>query len=171
MSIIEQVHAKMNGGELDVLFALHFRGSLEIGDIPAKSGLTELMEKGVAGYVYPITGTNDRYTLTVVGKALAKSYYEAKAEAADELTRRSSFTVAELKAKLEQHVVRWMSSDVPSVRDAFPDDCVFEFADVEYNPAYELRKFLIEDPATGLRGRLTFTISDRHTDCDSTIFK
>jgi hypothetical protein len=168
MSFIKTFHAENCGHVLDSLNALYFRGALESGDMPSKHGLSELIHKGWAETNWD---EPKPHRLTELGKAMAKHYYDAKAESASELTSRSSFTVAEFKAKSAELVLRWMCREFPSVRDAFPDEAVFELNDVEYNPAYERRKYLITHPVSGLRGRLTFIISDRGTDCDSEILK
>jgi|GEM_PF-3775556 len=61
----------LSGAEVDTLYKLHFFGPQEDGDIPSKSGLSYLIEVGVAVKDYSNPPAN---RLTDKGRALAENY-------------------------------------------------------------------------------------------------
>nr|WP_255668931.1 hypothetical protein [Buttiauxella sp. A2-C1_F] len=68
---------KLSGGAGDVLYALFFRGALQPGDLPSKSGARELRAAGFVEASHtatPFGGDNYFVYLTVKGQAFAIQY-------------------------------------------------------------------------------------------------
>ncbi|MNC63950.1 hypothetical protein D3C75_1141140 [compost metagenome] len=69
----------LDGGAVDVLHKLYFRGEQESGGLPSKSGMSELVLLGWAQTDWDMALP---HSLTSVGKLIAQLYYEAKAKRA-----------------------------------------------------------------------------------------
>lgn len=63
---------KVSAGALDVMYKLHFYGPQEDGDLPSKSGMTELIMIGVAKKDYTKRQSN---LLTDKGMVMAAMHY------------------------------------------------------------------------------------------------
>ncbi|MBW1726006.1 MAG: hypothetical protein JRJ62_00215 [Deltaproteobacteria bacterium] len=72
---------KMDGGELDTFYKLFWFGSQDDGDLPAKSGMAGLIQKGLAvkNYTLPkIIHYEKPNGLSVTGFELALKYYHSE---------------------------------------------------------------------------------------------
>lgn len=169
MSLHEVAGKQLDGGMIDTLYKLYFFGAQESGDLPSKGGMDGLRILGWASTDWDLARP---HRLTDAGTEIAKAYYDAKAEKAAEITQRITFTVSELKEYIDKDYIRWMTpaGDL-TIHDVLDTTDVFSFYDVENNPAYTMRKYRAEKetPKRLVIVYLTFTISDRGTDCEARI--
>lgn len=166
MSFIQMVRDNIDGGTLDTMHALYFRGSLESGDLPSKGGLADLIQKGWAETNWD---EPKPHRLNALGRTTAKMYYDSKAVRAAALTDRDMFIIDELKAWVAEGSIRWMSSSKPDIREWCPADMPLRLEDIENNPAYVAKHYLGQHPETREIISVRFTIGDRGTDCRAAI--
>ena len=72
---------KLNGGEMDTFYKLFWFGPQDDGDLPSKSGMAGLIEKGLAVKCYELKMlgfTGKPNSLSIKGDELAREYYRKK---------------------------------------------------------------------------------------------
>lgn len=153
----------INGGAMDTLHRLYFFGDCDDGGLPSKDGMQQLRDLGWAKSIQKRAKPNH---LTKAGKAVAKEFYEAKAERSLELTQKETFTIEELKQFIDEDTIRWMSTVKPDIRSWLPAGTVFTFHEEEGNPAFVRRAYSATHGENGASIMVHLTTGDRGTDCD-----
>lgn len=152
----------LDGGTVDVLHKLYFRGAQESGGLPSKGGMSELVLLGWAQTDWDMALP---HSLTSVGKLIAQLYYEAKAKRAAAVLGTSTLTQAALTAAVADGDIRWMARGKPDVREWVPADTIYTVEEIKHDLGFSTKTFRGRHPETRAYITLTFTVAPSGTDC------